>query len=89
MLAALRRKPNVSNEIKQGLPRLQTIVEHFEAAKQDECEARCKLASFVASPAASSSKREASASPLAPKGTSKTKKKRKEEGEAIKPVFKE
>ena len=90
MLAAPWRQPNISIYIKQGLPSLQAIIEHFEAAKRDECEARQKLTSFVALSVSSSSQREASASPLAPTVVQKTaKKKKKEEGEAIEPASQE
>ena len=83
MLAALRKQPNINNDFKQGLPKLQVIVEHFEAARQGECESRRVLTSFVASPAASSGKREASASTLTPTDFSRTTKKKKKEGEAM------
>ena len=88
MLAALQKQPYHSNYIKQGLSRLQASVENFEAAKQDECEARRKLTSFVALPAARSSKREAFSFPLAPTGALKTTKK-EEERKAIMSAFKE
>ena len=83
-LVELRRQRNISIGIKQGLLRLQAIIEHFEAAKRDECEARQKLTSFVALSAASSCKRQVSAPPPAPTGSPKSAKE-KEEGEAIEP----
>ena len=86
MTAAVSRQPNVSKDVKNALPQLQAIIDHLEEANRDGKEARSRLSSFAASTEGMGSKRQASASPLAPSEGAKLAKKKKGGTAAEKPT---
>ena len=77
MMAAVYRQPNVSKDVKNALPRLEATIDYLEEVKRDKNETRRKLASFAAIAGGSSSKRQASVSPLTPSEGAKSAKKKK------------
>ena len=89
MTAAVSRQTNVSKDVKNALPQLEAIIDHLEEANRDGKEARRKLSSFEASTGGMGSKRQASASPLAPYDGAKLAKKKKEGTAAEKPASEE